>query len=357
MADKKYKFNTIKDRTVITLSSVAGVTLFGASLSLFFNPIAIGVAGAVGAVCAGAMSTPAFYKRFVKKSIKRGTMKAVPADAPISGIAAQISRQLGRSDAPQIYVWDDASKKPQTSQGERSKKEQEAEGRFAAITGANALLTTTEALNNERLTEPKFRFIAAHEISHLMAKDHLSLSSMARAFFRGTSFALVAAALVAAGASVAGVTLPVFAAASIWMAAAPAVSGGVAVLGAVINQVFSAAGGLLLSVGWSDVINNIGHRKLEQRADRNAVAITRDLDGAKEALFAIQNDKTRHNILLRGKYRTNYFNEIFRTHPTYKRRIKILTRAFKKISKLPPIEAPAKAATPVQPQQQAAPSV
>jgi len=325
MADsktKKYKFNRPGDRIVTTTSAVASVAALGAGLSVGFNPIALGVAGGialVSQVTGSLTSIPAYKRMVIKSQVKKGTWQPVPADAPAIRITAEISKQLGRKEAPEVYTVDAKTiAKFALPFGMRWMmklkpiEEPAMKSLFVALVGANTIITTKQALENG-LTEDQLRFIAAHEMSHLHAKDQLSPSLRASGIVKKVTRVMFWGSLGAIGASVAGVTLPVL-------------SGSIALAGA------SWAGSYMTA----KVINNFGMRKVEQRADRNGVFITRDLENAKDALKI---DPTSKNEPRPVK---DFLKDLTADHPFYNRRIKILTKAYNKITRLHPLPGPAK---------------
>jgi len=297
MAGKKYKFNSLKDRALITTSAVAGVAAFAGGLSLTFNPVALGIVGAVGLASYGQdvlWTIPAYRKWAIKRKVKKGQWELADERLPIPVFAKDLAKQIGWSESPEVYM----------TKGGPS---------FASIPGANIFLVSNANVNLSGDDEfNKLQWILAHEMSHLKAKDNLSLAQIgARVTSRPALIATMGIGLAATGASFLGITLPVFAA----VPSAVAVFAGIASLGGMVV---------------ARVMSSFAMRVCEQRADRNALAITRDLESAKSALRAVD---------VSSRSRTNYFKEAFRTHPSYHRRVKKMTKAFEKVSKpylLPP---------------------
>ncbi len=287
---KDWKFVTKRDRVVTASSTAAGLAVLGLGLSFVFNPVAIGVAAGLGAVSAVRLSRSAYRKKYANRLIKSGSVEAVADDAPITGIVADISTQLGMKDPPKIYT---------------IKNSYDA-GAFAAVPGANIILTTKAALT-DGMSEKELRFVAAHELSHLKAKDNRSLGVFGLNTVAKTARYLVLGCIIAAGASLFGAALPVVAAAG----TVTLLTGTAIAIGSYIA---------------AKVAMKSGQRTMEQRADRNALYITRDLESGKSALARVYPEKLK---------KVSLFKEAFMDHPSLDRRIKIMTKAFKKVSKQP----------------------
>ncbi len=317
---KKYKLIPLKDRLVTTPTALASLAVLGGGLSLAFNPVALGVAGGVVAytqLASTLLAVPAFRNWVIKGQVKKGNWQPVPEDALASRITAQISKQLGRKEPPKIYTVDDKTVvKIALPFGMRwlfkidAIRDQAMPGIFAALTGANTIITTKEALNNG-LSEKELRFIAAHEMMHLHAKDNRSPSLRMEGVIKKATRVLFWAGLAGLGAAAVGASLPIMAA------------GG-------IGGALTGIGILFGSYLGARVINNFGMRTVENRADRNALYITRDLESGKSALASI--DPT-------AEKKPNFLMERMMNHPSYGIRAGIMTKAFNKVSKYP-IPAP-----------------
>ena len=315
MANESYAFNTMKDRAQTVGSAAAGLTIFGIGLGMFFHPIVLGIAGTYAAYKMGQgllLSVPRFRERYINQMIKKGHFEAVAEEAPISRIAREISNRLGRREAPRIYTID-----TQTVAGivmpwgflwlakqESIRKlisEEAMPKVFAALPGSNILLTTKEALA-KNLSEKKMRFIIAHEMSHLQV-DSFSLVSYSKAAVGKMSELLFWGTGIAIGLSLFGIGLPL-------MATLPA----------------------LMTLFVANVVSgtafNFGTRVKERRADRNALYLTRDLEGAKEAMDYVHDDPE-------SKGPSTLLEEAFKTHPGYTSRMRSLSQAFNKVAKYP----------------------
>ena len=320
MAQKRWKYVTPRDRVVTTTSAAAGLAVFGAGLAVALNPVALAAAGGIALLNYGAgrlFSIPAYRRMAINSAVKKGTWEAVPDDAPASRITAEISKQMGRKEAPKIFTVDDKTlAKSALPFGLRwifkgELRNQAVKSIFAALPGANTIITTKEALNNG-LSEDQLRFIAAHEMSHLQAKDNRTLSIAARVVLQKVPRALFWGSLTAGGVALFGASLPILA-------------GGLASVGIIAGATLAGR-----------ALNNFGLRTVEQRADRNGLYITRDLDSAKSAFAAI--DPT-------AGQKTSLFKEMFLDHPSNTRRVKIMTKAFQKVCKYQPVEVPTDPAT------------
>lgn len=324
---KKWKFNSWKDRAVITGSSAASLAAMGAGLSLVFNPLALAVAGGIVAkdlVAHRLLAIPAFRKWQFDGQVKKGKWGVVPSDAPMVRITAEISRQLGRKAPPKIYIVGEKDVAKMTLPfGARwifrvlpaEMKNKAMQGVFAALPGANTMITTKEALNGN-LTESELRFIAAHEMSHLK-KDANTPALVARQAVKKATRVLFWGTLIAAGVGMAGVTLPF---------------GGVLLAGGIVG----AAKGMGVLMGTyvaGRALSSFGLRAVEKRADRNGIYLTRDIEAADSAFRKIDESAK--------KPKANYLKECFFDHPFYHRRMKTLRKAFKKVAQYPEVPVPA----------------
>jgi Zn-dependent protease with chaperone function len=308
MAAEKLKFSKPSDRITTAVSAVLGIGVLGAGLSLLFNPIDIGIAAAITAAGFIKDSIPGYRRWKTNRHIKTGEWQPVSAEAPISRMVADLSKQMGRQKAPEIYLlsneayarkmlpfWKRKMTKPQVVEEMMSKM-------FKAIPGTNTIITTQQALDRG-LTEGEMRFLAAHEMSHLQTKDNLSPATVVPKIGARVFNALSLTGMAVDVAAIFGITLPFLTG-----AAAPIL---------LVSAVMSGTAAI------SKVFTNIGMRAIEKRADRNALALTRDLESAKTALASLDSR-------------------------SYNRRVKALTKAFNKMSKPASPQAPANPAAPVQ---------
>ena len=319
MPHNTYKFKTIKERLLTSTSAVAGLSVLGIGLASVFNPIALGAVGAYSAYKYGSsalMAIPPYKRWAMNRMVKKGHAKALPEDAPVSLMAKDISDSLGRPKAPKVYTIDVSTvaeialplgmrwlAKLRPVQDSISREAMRKV--FAAAPGANVLLTTKEALATT--PEKEMRFIIAHEMSHLKT-DAFSPSIFARSIIKHTTQPLILAAGVATGLSLFGVGLPL----TLGLSAIKA-------LGAVIAIQYAAK-----------ATAHFGMRVVERRADRNALYITRDMDGAQKAMDHLHDGKQRKAMSI--------FKEAVQTHPSYLPRKAALLKSFNAVSKYPPLQ-------------------
>lgn len=320
MSQSTYKYKTLQERAAINTASVAGLTIFGVGLSAVFNPVALGVAGgwATYSVAKSLLLTVPTYRNWqFNKMVKGGHAVLLPEDATICKMAKEISDDLGRKEAPKVYTVDTAVVASIALPAGlrwlaklapvRNLLEEKAMPKvFAAMPGANTLLTTNQALNNG-MTQDELKFIVAHEMAHLKS-DAGSLNIYSNAFIKKMSTPLLLATTAAIALSVFGIGLPITAG-----------------MGAL-----KALGVFVATKAAADVAIRYGTRIIERRADRNALFVTRDLDnavGAMQVLHEKEQMKPYSNL-----------KEAFQTHPSYIRRISALREAFEKVSKYPTLK-------------------
>ncbi len=329
MSENQYRFKTIRGRLITSGSTVAGLAVSGAVLAAIFNPVALGVVGLYGAARVGGAlvfsQKPAFRKLFFSQMVKSGHIGPLPEDSAVCRIAKEISDSLGRPEPPKVYVIDRsmvtqmivprvlpfgfrwlARLNPIKAEVEK-RTEKYAPHVFAALPGMNTIFTTNEALASN-LTEPQLRFIIAHEMSHL--KADFSIGRYGETVAQGMTEKLMLGAGIVAGLTVAGVSLPL------------------TVAGIAAWQAFGVLAGVTFAV---NAIFSLGSRVRENRADRNALYITRDLVAAEGALTSVYpaEQKKSHSLL----------KETFLSHSGYVRRMAFLSQSFREVAKYPAMKA------------------
>jgi len=267
---------------------VAGLGAIGLSLAFVFNPVAIGITGGYVLASQIRQARTGFRKRSVDKLVRAGRAVAISQDEPASQIAAEISKQLGRPQPPEIYIL-------------RGKGSSDP-GFLAAIPGTNSLLTT-QAFLRRGLTEPELRFAIAHEISHLQV-DNKTVGGLGQDIVKQAVTGIEIAAIVTVGAALIGLTVPFLAS-------------GVGFIGLAA----------LAAIPVARAAQAYHSRIRERRADRNALYITRDPESARTLLAQVDATSRKKPSLLK---------EIFLDHPSYGHRMKSITKIFnKKVSKAP----------------------
>jgi Zn-dependent protease with chaperone function len=292
-------------------------------LSAVFNPVALAVAGTYTAYQVGSsllMPIPAFRNWAFNQMIKKGHAEVVSDDADIHRLTKEISDNLGRPVPPKLYAVDAAVVAhmglplglrwlAKVKPVRELLVEKAMPKVFAAIPGANTILTTKQALAAIP-SETQMRFIVAHEMSHLKT-DFLSPPLYGKAIVKKMSETLILAVGAALVLSIFGVGLPVTA---LGVGAMAAIKGGIAL--AAIKYASGAA-------------INFGMRLIEKRADRNGLYITRDLESAKNVMNWLHepSQKTPCSIL----------KEATLDHPSYTKRMASLVTSFNAVAKYPPL--------------------
>jgi Zn-dependent protease with chaperone function len=316
----KYPFKTMKERTLTGGSAALGLAAFGWGLSSIFNPVALGIAVAYGAYTVGGaalMSVKPFREWQMNALVKKGKAEEVSPDSRIGRIAKEVSDDLGRAAPPKIYtIGTEMVAKMALPFGLRWLAKNASFKKFltekampkvyAALPGANTMYTTKEALNSD-ISDKALRFIVAHEMGHLKA-DAASPTLLGRAFIKAAGKPLLLAVGAGLVLSAFGVGLPV-------------------TLGMGLFKAGAALIGLKMA---SNVSMNFGMRVLERRADRNALYVTRDLEGARETMNFLHEPGQRKP--------SSVLKESFLDHPSYLKRMDALTSAFNVVSKYAPLK-------------------
>jgi Zn-dependent protease with chaperone function len=317
MQEKKWNFSPFSDGVSTTATTAIGCVVLGAGLSFFFTPVAVAAATGYGLynVARGAMlAIPKVRDHYFQQQVAKGHYKPVDPDTPIVKMAAEISNALGRKEAPKFYTVDDQTVAQMALPwGLRwmmkipDIRKQAMPNVFAALPGTNTLIATQEALDRPR-TEGELKFIMAHEMSHLHANDNRSPAIFGRTMVKKVTRALFWGTAAAIGLGLFGVAVPV-------------VAGGSALL---------ALGGLWATSTAAKLCFNLAMRTVENRADRNAMYITRDYEGGRSALADIDPTSEKPKA-------PNLFKEYMMDHPSYHPRIKTLKESFNKVSQYPEI--------------------
>lgn len=240
--------------------------------------------------------------------VKKGVFTPVDKDEPICRITAEISADLGRKTPPDVYTINEKfAARISLPFGMRWLFKPLAPKVmpkiYAALAGANTVVTTREALA-KNLPEKELRFILAHEMSHLKT-DTLSPKFFAGTMVKKASTILFWTTVAAGALSLAGVSLPV-------------VLGG----GSALKALGLLTGARL--VGALGV--NYASRVMERRADRNAMYLTRDYESGEEALLSL------------GEAKSPALVNIFESHPNSKPRFRSLKKAWEKACAYPNVK-------------------
>ncbi|MEZ0261363.1 MAG: M48 family metalloprotease [Alphaproteobacteria bacterium] len=317
MKEKKWNFSPFSDGVATTTTTAIGCAVLGIGLSYFFTPVALAAATGYGLyhVARDALYTlPKVRDHYFKQQVEKGHYTPLDPDAPVVKMSAEISNALGRKEPPKFYTVDEKIVAQMSLPwGLRwmikipSVRDSAMSDTFAALPGTNTLITTQVALNRPR-TADELKFIMAHEMSHLHANDNLSPAILGRTMVKKVTRALFWGTAAALGLGIFGVGVPVIAGTSAAL----------------------ALGGLWGTSTAAKVCFNLAMRTIENRADRNAMYITRDYQAGEDALASIDSDSYRPKPL-------PFYREMLLDHPSYHPRIKTLKESFNKASQYPEI--------------------
>lgn len=316
-AAKPWRFTSLQEDTVITAAGVAATAVFVAGTAAVFSPLALGLAAGYCALKVGhtyaAMAFRPIRDQALKSMHKSRHYKPVPADSKIVALVAEQSKRLGWAEAPPVYLVDAKTvakmalpfglrwlmNNPKTRNTVMPKV-------FAAVPGMNIIFTTQEALNT--MHDEQLAFITAHEMSHLK-KEALSLPVFVKAAKQRLTEGLGGLVLIGGGLALAGVSVPLFTG------------------GAIVAMV-----GLVGATVAAGVINNIGVRTYERRADRNGLYLNQaeaTLANSVESFKAARSVFEKlHDKALWAAKKELLLTEIFLTHPSQRRRDIALKRSF-----------------------------
>ncbi len=319
--NRPYRFNSFGQKAQTIGSALLGLGVLGVGMALVLNPVA-GIAAAAYAaytyVETVRLAIPSVRARIMAHDVRKGLYAPVDAQEPIVQTATAISNRLGRRMPPEVYT---------VSAGEVIKmemplglrwlrhigpvrrwfEENTMSSLYAAVPGANILITTKQALA-KKLPQRELEFVIAHEMSHLQT-DGFSFNGHAATMAKRAVEILAWGGVVAGGLALAGVALPLG-------------------LCAASLHAFSCMAG---AYGASKLAINYGQRVIERRADRNALYITRDLKGATAAMDRLHTYEERE---------FNRVAAVVSGHPVYKLRMSALRKSFEKVSaypELPPV--------------------
>lgn len=315
--NRRYRFNSFGQWIQTVGSGIAGLGVMGAGVAFLFNPVVGIVAAAYAAIPVLGqvlLASPRIRNSMFESGIKKGEYAPVDDNEDIVKTAKEISDRLGRPVPPKVYTmsYDTVAKMGLPLGFKWLRKlpsirkmmvEKAMPKVYAALPGANVLLTTKEALA-QKVPQRELEFTIAHEMSHLKV-DGFSLNMYAGVIRKRASQLLMWGCAIAGGLALVGVTLPFTAGLGILPTAA-------ALFG--VARVAKAA-------------VSFGTRVIERRADRNALYITRDLQGAVDMMDHLHEAK--------DKKRTTWSQAVFDDHPPYLKRIKALNRSFNVVSKYP----------------------
>ena len=308
---KKWNYIPPQDKRKENTIGTSSLILLGASLSQIFNPVALTAAATYATIKTGHMCYMTSRKNYLSKLLKESALKPMGKD---HALQKTINEMTAAADTEPHTAYNIDSKLigeilplhlrplllfPKIRKG--------IEKSIAGVLyGANAIFTTDKFLQTRPPDE--IRFMVAHEIAHVKAQDHLSVTSLAKTLQKHAVRALTAGLLVTTAVSKLKGN-PVM----------PLLAEGLTLAKGIIL--------FFLASKSATILRNAAERIKERRADRNGIYLTRDPDAA-EKLFRSITSKYPPRIpaLLEMK-----------THPTYFPRTANMRKAFVEASLYPPL--------------------
>jgi len=318
MTDKTWKYRRFGEQAAIEVGSLAVGAGAALALSSLFNPVALGVAGAYGAVklaqgYAGVIS-PALRKRAFDGAVRKGYFTPLDPQNKIALITGELSRKMDL-ETPAIYtVNKDFVIRSQVPLYLRfilpkAKIEKLLDKSlhkvFAAAVGMNTMLVGEQALKHN-YSDDQLRFVVAHELSHLKAKDHISTLGAVTALSKHSLRALFFGSCAAIALSVVGANV---------------ITPGIGI---------AALGGVVATWAGTNLGLNFFSRIRERRTDRNALYVTRDLQGGTDMILALTDQ-----ILPSGAEKVM---QQMQTHPMYHDRTTSMRTVFNEVAAYPPLK-------------------
>ena len=321
-----WAYSPVTGSLKMAAAATAATGFFVWGLSGIFNPIALGVAGAyalykVGAGYAFTM-VPDLRRKMVASAIKEGEFTPLAKDHSFQKMTNELSDRMGRPVPPDIYLVDEEFVlKMAAPWGLRwllkGAVRQQMHKVFAAVPGANMMLTTRQALAAREYDDESMRFVIAHELSHMQSDDHLTFERVAKGIINNMTKVL---ALGCGAAMISGM---------LGIASAPAFltlsSGGFVALCAAVGTWAVASLG-----------TKYASRVMERRADRNALYVTRDLRGAGKLMDTLH-DTPGGRSLPSSKLGEAFHavSEAYASHPSYYPRTESLRDSWNKVAAHP----------------------
>lgn len=315
---KQWNYAPLRGRIAGNAAAAGAVAVYGAGLAQIFNPAALGMAAAYAA---GNLIYNELMARYsgVPGLIRGGYISPLPQQhKALQTMADDMARVMGMWP-PKIYVVNDRILRAMTpwyarwTLRDRYVRAKSMRQTAAAISNLNMIMMGEEMMR--QATDEELRFIIAHEMSHVKNGDsttlrafvHTAKKHMGHALLAGTGLA-IGAALFGSG----GMAAPLLLGAGAWPLLGP----------------WLALGGLLLTGGASGLLLNGASLVMERRADRNAIYVTRDGQGANQGLVDIMEGRKIPPEL-------PAFIEFLGTHPTYHPRIANIRAAWQEAAAYP----------------------
>ncbi len=304
----KWKFNSVSEKAKETAGAAVALAVFIGGISTIFHPIAVmlSLAYATGTLIQGEilMKFPKFRDKALSKFLKSGMAKELPKDHDLLKRIKKVSNRLNQKDMPRVLIVNadfvgKMAAPPIIRKLFRKSIEENMHRVFGVAPNSNIFITTEEGLKSTKNKKDELDFIVAHEMSHIKT-DKFAPARFAQTILKKSSRFLVLAVAATVAASAVGGAIPL-----------------------ISTSIFSAVGSLFIATTAAGVAWKYGSRIAEYRADRNAMHLTKNLDGAVGCMNMISNFNERD---------MSGFQNIFSTHPIYKYRVTALHDSFNKVT-------------------------
>jgi Zn-dependent protease with chaperone function len=316
--NKHWNYAPLRGRIAENAATAGAVAVYGAGLAQIFNPAALGLAAAYAA---GHLIYNELMTRYsgVPGLIRDGYISPLPPQyKSLQTMADDMAKVMGIWP-PKIFVVNDKMLRAMTPWYMRWQlRDRYTSAKYmrqtaAAISNLNMIMMGEQMMKHA--SDDEMRFIMAHEMGHVKNGDSSSLRAYAHTTKKHMGHALLAGTALAIGAAIFG-------------------SGGVAaslLLGAGAWPVLGpwlALGGLLATGGAARLFLNGASLVMEKLADRNAIYVTRDAEGANRGLLEIMDGQKTPPQL-------PPIVEVLGTHPTYHPRVANIRAAWQEAASHP----------------------
>lgn len=315
---RQWDYAPLKGRIISNAATLAAAAVYGSGLAMIFNPLAAGLAVAygVGRTAYGyAHSGPAIVPEWIKK----GYLRPLPPQyAHVQSIADQMTTVMGMAPAKVFILrsrqlYDEAPWYDRKHLRNKNTLRRVMRGQGMALSTANFIALSEDMIKKAGPAE--LRFVIAHELAHVRNSD----SSTPRAIFgvikKVMQRALWPVLLTASAAGLfgfGGIVTP---------GGAHTTSAGI------LLAAIKPLGALALTTGVVNLLTNCASLMMERRADRNAMYLTRDMQGAADFLIAPEKETQ--------PVRMPAILELLSTHPSYYRRRDNLRQAWEEAATYP----------------------
>lgn len=273
----EWQYAPLAERLAINTAALSGLALLGVTASFFFTPVILMTVSAYSAFKVSTFAIARHKKlreKIMKWEARKGDRIKLPDEHPFTQIVGDLSQQLERPKSPEIYmISEKALLKIQHLPFRRFLKnstEKKIKKHFSADVFGDFLTVGNRAVNDNHYTSEELKFMAAHKMVHLKT-DKFSLPVLADNLGSYICQSLALGTIVACAFSIAGIVAMPFA----------------MTIGSTALAVGSLAGARIFSHSLSVYAAKRG----EQRADRNALYLTGDIDSALSAIKKVSPPK------------------------------------------------------------------